>query len=83
MLLLVTAKPAPEHFYYATAQTCASRKTTPKRPIAGRISWNTASVNKFMTNSGFQFGVRIGIHQIMHILGFSKELFKDWNPKIT
>ena len=32
-----------------------------------------------MTNSGFQFGVRIGIHQIFHILGFSLSVHHDWN----
>ena len=32
-----------------------------------------------MTNSGFQFGTRIGIHQIFHILGFSWRHHIEWN----
>ena len=42
LLLLITAKPESTKFY-ATAHHCASRKTIPKRPIIGKISWNINS----------------------------------------
>ena len=59
----------------ATAVACVQDFST-KRPLIGKIDINFENVEYFKTNELYYFG--IFLHQLFHVLGFSRALFENF-----
>lgn len=62
-LLIYATAGAGGNSYYANAIACILRSNTPKRPIVGRIKYNTDLVGSDVVSiSGFQTTSRVAFH---------------------
>ena len=62
--------------FYANAGACIIRGTSPRRTLFGRVNWNLDEFDNYETNIGFQVNVRVALHEIFHIMGFSGSLLQ-------
>jgi hypothetical protein len=67
----LTSTSAPTQVYYANAGTCI--RAANNRPIVGRVLWNEAYISPTIVTQafGYQLHIRIGLHEMMHALGFT------------
>jgi leishmanolysin len=79
MVIYATAEAAGSSFF-ANAVACQLRVTDPRRPLVGRIKYNTDLVGAdVITKAGFQVVSRVAMHELIHVLGFSSTLYKYWS----
>jgi len=71
VIVYITSKYEPDEGWAAYAGACALQGRSPNNVIAGRASVNKAQ----FVNFGFEAQMSVMIHEISHLLAFSKVLF--------